>query len=73
MLDKHIIIWYNYNMDNIPQFNPDDEVLFEELVRKGLTLTAIREQMSPVLEGIEDMLLIRKMIAISAKGESTDG
>ena len=55
-------------MDDIPQFNNDDEVLFEKLVRENLTLTAIREQMSPILDGIEDILLIRKMMAINAKG-----
>jgi hypothetical protein len=59
-------------MDNIPQFNDDDEMLFEKLVRRNLTLTAIRERMSPTLDDIEDILLIRKMMAINAKGESTD-
>lgn len=56
-------------MDNIPQFDTDGEVLFENLVREGLTLTAIRERMSSTLEGMEDAPLIRKMMAINAKGD----
>lgn len=59
-------------MDDIPQFNDDDEALFEKLVRKSLTLAAIREQMSSALEGMEDIPLIRKMMAINAEGD-TDG
>jgi len=42
--------------------------LFRQLVLEGLTLTAIRREMSPVLEGRDDIYLIREMLRI-LKGE----
>ena len=69
-LDKPIIMWYNINMNDIPQLKPDDEVLFRKFVLEDcLTLTAIRREMSLTLEGIDDIPLIRKMLHI-IKGEN---
>ena len=73
-LDKHIIIWYNGNMNNIPELKPDDEVLFKKLVLEdGLTLTALRRKMSLALEGIDDIPLIKKMLQVIEEGEPQDG
>jgi hypothetical protein len=53
-------------MDSIPQFDEETEKRFKELVlQEGtLTITAIREQMSPVLDEFDDIPLIRKMLKI---------
>ena len=57
-------------MDN-HTIEPDDETLFRTLVLQGtLTLTAIREEMFPALEGIDDVPLIQKMIEIRNGGEN---
>jgi hypothetical protein len=61
-------------MDNhppIPQLSEVDEIRFKKLVlQEGtLTITAIREQMSPVLDEYDDIPLIRKMLKVLEKGE----
>lgn len=66
-LDKPAHLWYNFNMDNIPQLQNAVEDLFKKLVLEGLTLTAIRQEMFPSLEGIDDIPLIQKMIKIREK------
>ena len=70
VLDKRIVMWYNGNMNGIPQLEPSDEAVFKKLVlEEGLTLTAIRRKMPLVLEGIDDILLIKKMLHIIEGGD----
>jgi hypothetical protein len=47
-------------------FTPEEEALFEKLVKKGYTLRYIRGVID--LEGISDIPIVRKMIHI-LKGE----
>jgi len=50
---------------------PDDEMLFRQLVLQGtLTLKAIREEMYPALEGIDDIPLLQKMLEIRGEGDA---
>lgn len=68
----HFVVWYNINMNDIPmpQFDAEVEQRFKELVlREGVaTITSIREQMHPLLEEYDDILLIRKMLQILQGG-----
>jgi len=58
-------MWYNGNMNNIPELKPDDEALFRKFVLEDcLTLTAIRREMPLALEGIDDIPLIKKLLQI---------
>lgn len=70
-LDKDTHVWYNCNMNGIPQFKDDDEALFQKLVVEGLTLEAIRQQM-PILVKFDDMPLIRKMLQILEEGDTDE-
>lgn len=50
----------------------NDETLFRKLVLEGLTLAAIRQKMSPALEEVDDIPLIRKMMQV-LQGGPQDG
>jgi hypothetical protein len=53
-------------MGDLSMLQTNNVELFRHLVLQPgtLTLTAIRAEMSPVLEGIDDIVLIREMIEI---------
>ena len=56
-------------MDNMPTLKNDVEYLFKKLVLEGLTIGAIKEKMSPILDEFDDIPLIRKMLEILKEGE----